>query len=329
MFEDARKGRRWDMPEVRRGMDMTGISPCDEHFWPTLNQTSRGTYVVAGKDSSSVVRLDGLDTLRPIPPQRLTVTADTLAAIQRRRDANEAARRLREGTGTLRLALGGAPAVDGDLADWDPATFVSIERRGVGAYFNADNKPYDISGALRATPTDLYAAWRTEGVDALAANSGENPECLFKTGGGLDVMLSVEGRGPVRILAAMVDGKPRAMLYAPSVPGTPKERRVKFSSPVSTVFFDRVEDVTDRIELAAGKDARGREANYELRIPLSLVGLRPQRGGTLRGDVGVLRGQNGATVARVYWSNKATAIVSDVPSEAALAPQNWGDIEMK
>ena len=113
------------------------------------------------------------------------------------------------------------------------------------------------------------------------------------------------------------------------MPGTPKERRVKFSSPVSTVFFDRVEDVTDRIELAAGKDARGREANYELRIPLSLVGLRPQRGGTLRGDVGVLRGQNGATVARVYWSNKATAIVSDVPSEAALAPQNWGVIEMK
>ena len=329
VFEDARKGRRWDMPEVRRGMDMTGISPCDEHFWPTLNQTSRGTYVVAGKDSSSVVRLDGLDTLRPIPPQRLTVTADTLAAIQRRRDANEAARRLREGTGTLRLALGGAPAVDGDLADWDPATFVSIERRGVGAYFNADNKPYDISGALRATPTDLYAAWRTEGVDALAANSGENPECLFKTGGGLDVMLSVEGRGPVRILAAMVGGKPRAMLYAPIVPGTPKEKRVKFSSPVSTVFFDRVEDVTDRIELAAGKDARGREANYELRIPLSLVGLRPRRGGTLKGDIGVLRGQNGATVARVYWSNKATAIVSDVPSEAALAPQNWGVVEMK
>ena len=72
-----------------------------------------------------------------------------------------------------------------------------------------------------------------------------------------------------------------------------------------------------------------REANYALRIPLSLVGLRPRRGGTLRGDIGVLRGQNGATVARVYWSNKATAIVSDVPSEAALAPQNWGVVEMK
>jgi hypothetical protein len=329
VFEDARKGKRWDMPSVRRGMDMTGISPCDEHFWPTLNQTKRGTYVVAGKDSSSVVRLDGLDTLRPIARQKLVVTAKTLDEIQKRRDANEAARRLREGTGTLQLALGDAPKLDGDLSDWDAATFVSIEKRGVGAYFNADNKPYDISGALRATKTDLYAAWRTEGVNALAKNSGENTECLFKTGGALDVMLSVEGYGNMRILAAMVDGKPKAMLYMPSVPGTPQDKRVKFSSPVSSIFFDKVEDITDKVELVAGKDQKGWEANYELRIPLSLLKLKPLRGKKMKGDIGVLRGQNGATVARVYWSNKATAIVSDVPSEAALAPQNWGDIEMK
>ena len=140
-----------------------------------------------------MVRLDGLDTLRPIARQKLVVTAKTLDEIQKRRDANEAARRLREGTGTLQLALGAAPKLDGDLSDWDAATFVSIEKRGVGAYFNADNKPYDISGALRATKTDLYAAWRTEGVNALAKNSGENPECLFKTGGGLDIMLDVHG----------------------------------------------------------------------------------------------------------------------------------------
>ena len=328
VFEDARKGRRWDMPDVRRGMDMTGISPCDEHFWPTLNQTPRGIYVVAGKDSSSVIRLEGLETLRPIAPQRLVVTDKTLADIRLRREANEAARRRREGTGALRLPVGEAPLLDGDLSDWDAASFVSIERRGVGAYFNADNKPYDICGALRATGTDLYAAWRTEGVDALARNSGENPECLFKTGGGLDLMLSVEGYGDLRLLTAMVDGRPKAMLYMPKLAGTPAERRVKFASPVSSVFFDRVEDVSDRIELAAGKDGRGREANYELRIPLSLLHLELAPGRKLTGDIGVLRGQNGATVARVYWSNKATAIVSDVPSEAALAPRNWGAIEV-
>jgi hypothetical protein len=27
---------------------------------------------------------------------------------------------------------------------------------------------------------------------------------------------------------------------------------------------------------------------------------------------------------RVYWSNKATGLTSDVPSEAMLTPQLWG-----
>ena len=135
--------------------------------------------------------------------------------------------------------------------------------------------------------------------------------------------------GDVRILAALVDGKPKVMLYEPKVADAKSDERVKFSSPVSTIVFDRVTDVTDKVELVAGKDAKGQEANYELRVPLALIGLQPSRGRTLKGDIGVLRGQNGATVARVYWSNKATAIVSDVPSEAALAPQNWGTIEMK
>lgn len=105
--------------------------------------------------------------------------------------------------------------------------------------------------------------------------------------------------------------------------------RVKFSSPVSTIWFDRVTDITDKVELAAGKDAKGGEANYELRVPLSVIGLKLARGKTFKGDIGVLRGQGGATVARLYWSNKATAIVSDVPSEAALAPQNWGVVEVR
>ena len=332
VFEDARKGRRWDMPDARRGMDLTGISPSDEHFWPTINQTKRGIFAVVGKDAASVVKLEGVESIRSVAPRKVKVTAKALADIQSRREANESARRRREGTGTLKLMLSSeAPAVDGSLAEWDESSFVTIERRGVGAYFNSDSKPYNISGALRATKTDLYAAWRTDGVRALAANSGANPEALFKTGGGLDIMLSTgdPAHGDVRILAAMVEGKPKVMLYEPKAAGAKEESRVKFSSPVSTIWFDRVIDISDSVELAAGKDAKGGEANYELRVPLSVIGLKLARGRTFKGDIGVLRGQGGATVARLYWSNKATAIVSDVPSEAALAPQNWGVVEVR
>ena len=31
-----------------------------------------------------------------------------------------------------------------------------------------------------------------------------------------------------------------------------------------------------------------------------------------------------AAAARVYWSNKNTNIMSDLPSEAALQPNMWG-----
>jgi len=38
----------------------------------------------------------------------------------------------------------------------------------------------------------------------------------------------------------------------------------------------------------------------------------------------VLRGANGQTTQRVYWTDKATAITADVPSEAELTPRLWG-----
>ena len=41
-------------------------------------------------------------------------------------------------------------------------------------------------------------------------------------------------------------------------------------------------------------------------------------------DLGLLRGNGFETIQRAYWSNKATAITADVPSEAMLAPQLWG-----
>ena len=37
-----------------------------------------------------------------------------------------------------------------------------------------------------------------------------------------------------------------------------------------------------------------------------------------------LRGTACETIQRIYWNNKATGIVQDVPSEAMLAPHLWG-----
>jgi hypothetical protein len=41
--------------------------------------------------------------------------------------------------------------------------------------------------------------------------------------------------------------------------------------------------------------------------------------------IGLLRGNGFQTLQRVYWSNKATGITADVPSEAELTPQLWSE----
>ena len=328
VFEDVRLGRPWRQPAATRGMDLRGITPGDEHFWPTMSRTPDGAvYLVVGKDVPCIVRLDGLDSLRPLSAGTIEVTEKDLLGLRQAQERAEAARRARDGIETLRVpASGPAPAMDGALADWDGADWAPIEERGAYAYFNSDSKPFDIRAALRVSGDSLYAAWST-GDRRFADNAGDNPAALFKTGGGLDLMLSTKPRpapraaeaGDLRILAAMVGGKPRVMLYEAVVPGTRAEDRVPFSSPHRTVWFDRVRDISGLCELAASP-----AGDFELRVPLSLLGLFPKKGMRLRGDLGVLRGESGETVARSYWSNKATGIVSDVPSEAQLLPANWG-----
>ena len=268
VLKDNRYGRRWTFPDDKVGRDLTNVSPGDEHFWPMLNKFADGKFrLTAGKDAASVVRLDNLESLTRIKPGRVVVAASDLKDIALERERREQARKAREGTGRFVMQVQRTPpTVDGKLDEWDETSFVSIENRGAKAYFNADSKPYDIRGALRSDGKTLFAAWKTEGVQNLAVNSGESPELLFKTGGGCDLMLATGGG--IRILAAMVPDKrdrknnivsrrPLVMMYEKSVPGTKAADKVPFTSPVMTITFDRVRDVTDQVSFAAAKDGSG------------------------------------------------------------------------
>ena len=187
------------------------------------------------------------------------------------------------------------------------------------------SKPYDVTAAVAVAGDRLHAAFRT-GDPNLLRNSGEMPTALFRTGGALDLMIGTDpnadpGRqqpvaGDVRLLVTQVKGQTRAILYRAVVPGT--KEPVPFSSPWRTITLDRVEDVSGQVRLA------GAEGNYEISVPLEILGLHPREGETLRGDVGILRGDGFQTLQRVYWSNKATGLTSDVPSEAMLTPGLWG-----
>jgi DNA-binding beta-propeller fold protein YncE len=303
-------GSHWTMPQASRGMLLNGITHHGEDFWPTLNQTADGrVYLVVGQTHSSLVRVDGLDTLRRLPETKLTVTPAMLQACREYFVQRDLQRVKTEGRDTLPVALRKeAPAVDGKLDDWGQAAWVTV-----GHIVTGGNQA-PIQAAIATAGDRLYVALKTPD-SRLLENKGDAWLMLFKTGGGLDVMLHTDQHGDQRLLTALVNGKPLAVRYRPKAEGAGEP--VPFSSPWRTVTMAEVAKVPD-VELA------GAQGNFELSVPLAALGLQPRPGLRLRGDIGILRGSGGLTAQRLYWQNKATGLVSDVPGEAELAPQLWG-----
>jgi hypothetical protein len=93
---------------------------------------------------------------------------------------------------------------------------------------------------------------------------------------------------------------------------------VLYDSPIGQVAFNAVAEVSGKVRLGQT------DGNYGMSVPLELLSLSPKPGMTTLGDVGALVGDGRETRARLYWNNKAAQRVSDVPSEARLAPHEWG-----
>ena len=309
---DMRSTPLWRMPEARRGMPIEGVSFEDEHFHPTITQVAGGDiFMVVGKEHSSIVRLDGLEAVRRLDLGGLAVDEGSLGGLPER--LVERARG--QGRDTLAVAIRErAPVVDGRLDDWPAGTAWA-----------------DIAGQAKAAVAvaggRLHVAFRT-GDPELLANGGTDPRYQFKTGGALDLMLGADhaadrnrrepARGDVRLLVTKVGGRPRAVLFRPAAPDAPEERGVLYQSPIGRVRFGEVTDVSDSVALA------GRDGDYEVSVPLEVLGLRPEPGAELLGDLGLLMGDGAQTTRRIYWNDRDTGLVSDLPSEARLRPPNWG-----
>ena len=325
LFHDVRMGKRWSMPLAQRGMKVNDLTLSDENFWPSITQAPDGqVYLVPG--DPNLVRIDGLDSIRRLPEATVTISEADLKQAQAFGLEREAERQKSHGASVLKVSKRTTPpTIDGKLDDWAGADWAVIDRSGVAANFDSNSKPYDIAGAVSVSADHLYAAWRT-GDAKLLTNTGDVANAPFKTGGCLDLMLGTNAQadraranpaeGDERLLVTVVKGKTLALLYRAVVPGTAKP--VPFSSPWRTITIDRVDDISDQVRFAAS------DGNYEIAVPLAALNLAPATGRTIKADIGILRGSDGMTQQRVYWSNKATGITADVPSEAMLTPSLWG-----
>ena len=332
LFEPMRTGKQWYMPVAERGMALEGLSLGEENFWPSITGTADGEVYMVDGSRSSLIKVDGLQTVQRLPVTSIKVSSqDLVKSIAFQRKA-ELTRQQQMKSSILKVALMPAPiVVDGKWEDWKNSNWVDIDKRGVKANFNSKSKPYDVTGAVAVSGDRLYAGYRT-GDAGLLKNSFEMPLAPFKTGGALDLMIGTTAAadpkrtspvaGDLRLLVTISAGRPHAVLYQAVVPGVKEAEKVPFSSPWRTITFDRVRDISDQLEFAAGGDG-----SFEISVPLSVLNLKPVSGMSLKGDIGILRGDGSKTLSRLYWNNKATSIVSDVPSEAALTPNLWGSWE--
>lgn len=321
VFRDLRDPQAvpWSMQEHQRGMTLENITAGQEHFSGYVCRTFEDgkIYAVAGHNHISVVELPGLNEARRYQGT-ITVTPEDIRQAQAWDVQHEQESVYARAPVVDCFRARETPVLDGKINEWGPASSTIDE-------FTEFRIAYD--------DTRLYAAYKI-GRKGPLKNSGTQWDRLFKSGAcvdlqmGLDPAAAIDRTGPVpgdvRLLMTWMQGKPICVSYRPEVPGTPKSQQWQVVSPVGQATFDEVKPLAG-VEIARSTDEVGAYI-VEAAIPLAAIGLKPEPGMRLKLDWGILTtGPDGNEVLRrIYWSNQATSITSDAPSEARLQPNLWG-----
>ncbi len=198
---------------------------------------------------------------------------------------------------------------------------VAVTRQGAPLKFTevAADENSKFKFALAYDDANLYLTYDVTD-DSPFENTGQIVKQMFNTGDCVDLMFNTN-----RLLLTVKDNKPLAVLYKQTDPT--RTWPVPFISPSRAVYFGNVIELPDaKIEVTRTKSSYLLKAS----VPLKTLGIQPSAK-VVPGDAGVIFGSqsgNGARL-RLYWCNKATAITSDIPSEAALQPENWGKLRFE
>lgn len=307
-----------DTEAALRGMPMEGFTEGGEPFNGWFGKHADGKIRLTtgmAREAGMILEIKGLETIARWSPLELRVDSATLAKAEQDNAARLAAA---SGAKSYKLRkVSAAPAFNSGDA-WAPALPIEVE--------GSPNK-----GTLRMGYDDgnLHLLFAVEDASPWK-NEGKDHTRLFKTGDAVDLQLGTGTKrkdvaaGDLRLVFAPYQGKPAVVLMKPIDPGAPAELKVQHTSPVGSRMFDRVQ-----ILEAAKIEVKVESARYWVKasVPLAALGLKPQAGQVLRGDAGIISSDAAGLVnmARTYWSNKATNLVNDLPQEAWLYPETWGE----
>lgn len=326
VFQDCRTGCDGWPNDVKKGAPMGGVTMGGEWFGGYFFKAEATSeyYLIAGGTSYNLIKLNGLDTLAPIAGGSFEFTGkDLLAAetLQKERAAAAAA------ANVLAIArLEKTPELDGKIEKYPKDSFVEWISGG-----------YKTKALVGTDGTNLCLVYDVNGDANPMVNGGQDWTQLFITGDSVDLQLGTNAGadpkrvnpepGDERILISVIDNKPVAVLYRWKVKDGDKHP-VKFTCPWRDHTVDDVRKLDDaKINIVRS----GSHYMVEALIPLKSLGFDPQAGKEYKLDLGVIfsdaKGNDRA--ARVYWSNKATGLVNDVPGEIMGSPNLWGRASLK
>jgi hypothetical protein len=221
-------------------------------------------------------------------------------------------------------------AADGKEDEWGPVQPLTICLEGdrtAQAQVGYDDK-------------NLYVRFQVADESPFV-NTPTDQRLLFKSGDAVELYLATDlskraeaaqhktqmKPGDVRIIMARTaDGKPLATRYRYVT--AEKEKPNTFSVETQSSGKDTLDDVAPWSDLPM--NVRLEKGGYvvEAAIPWAELGVTPKSGLELRGDVGVIYGNEGGTknAIRYMWSDKypEVSVNNDIPTEIRGHPNQWG-----
>jgi len=322
IWQDLRKplAQPWSMSTRERGLRLDQVTPGQEHFWGWFCKTVADNkyYVIAGHNHASVIEVSGMDKFKRIN-RTFDVSAADVASAQEWERGHESRKSYERAAVVDCFRVDKAPGIDGSPADWPIVNATTDE---------------NVNFRVAWDDTNLYLCYEAN-YRGPFKNTGTQWDRLFKTGASVDLQISTDPNAPpdrkapvagdLRLLMTVARDAPQAVLYQPVFPAAKENEAWNVTSPTGSLTFDRVVRLP-QTKLFAADTLHG--WCLEASVPLAALGLKITPGLRLKMDWGILTtGPDGNEVLRrLYWSNKATTIIADAPSEARLQPDLWGHI---